>query len=105
MFMDQNMRYVLILGRLATLNKKNWADYEQVFSCFHEQIKCCFFLKVAKNFFFELFLAKSRLNIHNQLCIAVIETPPCATSTVNILESVHFWGGLWAHFPGVADTL
>jgi hypothetical protein len=44
-FMDQNMRYVLILGRLATLNKKNWADYEQVFSCFHEQIKCLFFLK------------------------------------------------------------
>ena len=22
--------------------------------------------------------------------------------TVDILEIVHFWGGFWAHFPGVA---
>ena len=38
--MEQNMRFVLILGRLEVL-KKNWADYEQllrpVFSCFHGQ--------------------------------------------------------------------
>ena len=29
---------------------------------------------------FDFFLAKNRLNIHNQLCIALLETPPCATS-------------------------
>ena len=46
--MEQNMRFVLILGRLAVL-KKNWADYEQllrlVFSCFHGQKKMLIFLK------------------------------------------------------------
>ena len=25
-------------------------------------------------------LAKNMLNIHNQLCLALLETPPCATS-------------------------
>ena len=39
--MEQNMRFVLILGRLAILKKKIWADCEQllraVFSCFQGQ--------------------------------------------------------------------
>ena len=30
--------------------------------------------------FFNFCLAKNRLNIHNQLCIVLLETPPCATS-------------------------
>ena len=37
-FMEQNRRFGLILGLLATLKTKFWADYEQllsaVFSCF-----------------------------------------------------------------------
>ena len=44
-FMEQKMRFGLILGRLAILKKKIGADYEQllraVFLCFHE----IFFLK------------------------------------------------------------
>ena len=28
-------------------------------------------------------MAKNRLNIHNQLHIALLETPPCATSIMN----------------------
>ena len=43
-FMEQSMRFGLILGRLAILKKKFWADYEQLlgrfFSCFHWQNKC-----------------------------------------------------------------
>jgi hypothetical protein len=39
--MEQNMRFVLILGRLAILKQKFMADYEQllrpVCSCFHGQ--------------------------------------------------------------------
>ena len=39
-FMEQDIRFGLILGLLAIL-KKNWANYEQhwrpVFSCFREQ--------------------------------------------------------------------
>ena len=31
-------------------------------------------------FFLNFFLAKNRLNIHNQLCIGLLETPLCATS-------------------------
>ena len=41
-FMEQKMRFGLVLGWLAVL-KKNWANYEQmsraVFSCFQEQKK------------------------------------------------------------------
>ena len=41
-FIEQELRFGLDLGRLA-LQKKIWADYEQllrpVFSCFHEQKK------------------------------------------------------------------
>ena len=50
--MEQNMRFGLILGRLAMLKKKLGADYEQlltlraVFHCFHGQKKnLIFFLK------------------------------------------------------------
>ena len=39
--MEQNMRFGLILGRLAILKKNGWADYEHllrvVFSCFQGQ--------------------------------------------------------------------
>jgi len=49
-FMEQNMRFGLILGRLSILKKKNWANYEQllrlVFSCFRGQKNMLnFFLK------------------------------------------------------------
>ena len=41
-FIEQKMRFGLVLGQLAIL-KKNWANYEQllrpVFSCFHGQKK------------------------------------------------------------------
>ena len=41
--MEKNMRFGLILGQLAILEKKVWADYEQIlrafFSCFHTQKK------------------------------------------------------------------
>ena len=48
-FMEQKMWFGLVLGRLAILKKKVWADYEQllrtVFSCFRVQNfffwKCC----------------------------------------------------------------
>ena len=30
--------------------------------------------------FFEFWGAQNRLNIHNQLCLALLKTPPCATS-------------------------
>ena len=43
-----------------------------------KQISC--FYKIYFLFFKKIILAKHRLNIHNQLCIAVRETPPCATS-------------------------
>ena len=47
--MEQKMRFELVLGRLAILKKKIWADYEQlltaVFSCFHGQKKFKIFLK------------------------------------------------------------
>ena len=39
-----------------------------------------FFKNVVAVFFFDFFLAKNRLNIHNQLCIALLETLSCATS-------------------------
>ena len=39
--MEQNVRFGLILGRLAMLKIKNWANYEQLlrafFSCFQGQ--------------------------------------------------------------------
>ena len=51
-------------GPIGNTEKKIWTDYEQLlregFSTFGG--------------------AKKNLNIHNQLCIAVLETPPCATS-------------------------
>ena len=31
-------------------------------------------------FLFWILFAQNRLNIHNQLCFALLETPPCATS-------------------------
>ena len=41
--MEKKMRFGLDLGRLATMKKKFWADYEQllraVVSCFHGQKK------------------------------------------------------------------
>ena len=41
--MEQELRFGLDLGRLVVLEKKVWADYEQllevVFSCFQEQKK------------------------------------------------------------------
>jgi hypothetical protein len=40
-FMEQKMRFWLVLGRLAILKKELWANYEQllrvVFSCFQGQ--------------------------------------------------------------------
>ena len=48
-FMEQKMRFGLILGQLAILNKTIWANYEQllreVFSCFQGQKMFSFFLK------------------------------------------------------------
>ena len=42
-FMEQELRFGLDLGRLAVLKKRVWADYEQllrvVFSCFQGQKK------------------------------------------------------------------
>ena len=92
-FMEQKLRFWLDFGNSE---KKNWANYEQVlraiYSCFRRQKKRLFFLKhcsvhtkkLHNNFFlkifFEYFLAKDMLNIHYQLCIALLETPPCATS-------------------------
>ena len=91
--MEQNRIFGLILGQLAIL-KKNWADYEQllrsVFSCFQGQF--FFFFKLSSvrtkklhdimisllNFFlifFKHFFGKNRLNIHNQLCIALLDIP------------------------------
>ena len=47
--MEQKMRFVLVLGGLAILKKKCWANYERrsraVFSCFHGQKIGLFFLK------------------------------------------------------------
>ena len=41
--MEQELRFGLVLGRLAVLKKRVWADYEQllrvVFSCFQGQKK------------------------------------------------------------------
>ena len=48
LFLEQNMRFALISGRLAIL-KKRWANYEQLlrldFSCFNGQ-KIFFFLNI-----------------------------------------------------------
>ena len=58
-FIEQKMRFGLILGRLSIQKKKkkkneNWADYEQllraVFSCFHEQKKSTFLGVIARLF-------------------------------------------------------
>ena len=98
--MERNLRFVLILGRLATLKNKIGADYEQVlrpaFSCFRGQKKvlelkkkyCSIHTKMHNIFFYQkmgffliflIFFAKNRLDIHNQLCIVLLEIPPYAT--------------------------
>ena len=45
--MEQRLRFGLVLGRMALLKIKFWADYEQllraVFSCFHRQKNLIFF--------------------------------------------------------------
>ena len=43
---------------------------------------CFIYVWVFYNSFFQIkiFLAQNRLNIQNQLCVAILETPPCATS-------------------------
>jgi hypothetical protein len=73
--MDQSMRFGLVLGRLAILKKKIWADYEQLlrvlFSCFHVQkskiffenivvsaLKSCILSRLSNSF-----LAENRLNL------------------------------------------
>ena len=71
-FMEQRMRFGLVLGQLAILKKRLGANYEKllrvVFSCFQG-------LKINS----ECFLKYCRLDIHNQLCIALLKIPPCET--------------------------
>ena len=75
------------LGQLLT-------TFQGSFSCFQGQflfilsiivptLKSCkhnISLYIIFETFLNLFLAQNRLNIHNQLCHALLETPPCATS-------------------------
>ena len=89
-FMEQNMRFGLILGRLAMLKKKSWgADYEQLLmaisSCFQGQNKIYIYFKyrsvctkkLHNIYYFDFFWQKDKLNIHNQLCSALLKTPLC----------------------------
>ena len=70
-----------------------WAIFEGGFFMFSWAKKCLktFFknivlsplkscIKSLLQNFFLIFLAQNRLNVHNQLCIAVLYTPLCATS-------------------------
>ena len=50
--------------------------FDQLKSC----IICIFFMEVFFYIFLNFFLAKNRLNVYNQLCIALLETPPRANS-------------------------
>ena len=93
-FMGQKMRFGLVSGRWLYW-KKIGADYEQllrvIFQVFREvlfnycsvskklhKIK----LRKPKKKLFEIYLVinLNRLNILNQLCIALLKIPPCATS-------------------------
>ena len=89
-FMEHNMRFRLILGQVAILKKKIepimcnfWSRFFKVFmGNFFFFKHCSVHTKKLHNisYIFYSFLAKNRLNIHNQLCIAPQETPFCATS-------------------------
>ena len=46
------------------------------------------------NFFLNFFLAQNRLNIHNQLCTVLLETPPIYPKTYD-LGNFTFKGGQW----------
>ena len=104
--MEQKMRFGLILGRLAILKKKLgqlWLTFEASFFMFSWaknnvnflKKHCSVCTKKLHNFsfikkvliLFWFFLAKNMLNIRNQLCIALLDTPPCATSM--------YWLWLW----------
>ena len=69
-------------GPVGNTEKKNWADYEQLlrpfFSCFRGQKNHCIL--------FNFFLAKNRLNIHNQFCIALLYT---SLGNFYIMTQVH----------------
>ena len=96
--MEQKMWFWLELGWLAVLKKNFGPILRAFFSCFHEKkmlknfvvsaLKSCIksllqiFFWIFFWFFLKLFLAQNRLNIHNQLCIALLETPPCATLAI-----------------------
>ena len=85
-FMEQNMRFALILGRLAIL-KKRWTNYEQLlrldFSCFYGQF---FFLKKHRSFrtksciiYLLIFFGKKLAN-YSQLIVYCSTRDTCATS-------------------------
>jgi hypothetical protein len=59
-FMEQNMRFGLILGRLAILKKKFWADYDQLLGPF-------FFIFSLANKMFKFFEKNCR--VQNENCI------------------------------------
>ena len=89
-FMEQSMRFGLILGRLAILKKKSfgpimsnfWGGFF-MFSLAKQMLKffekhCSFHTKMLRNIFFiEIFFlnffGKNWLNIHNQFCIALLQ--------------------------------
>ena len=48
-------------------------------SVYTKKLHNIFFLEYFFNFVW-FFWAKNRLNIHNQLCITLLDTPPCTTS-------------------------
>ena len=76
-----------IFGPVKNAEKKNlgrlWTTFEGIF-CF--KLSLAFVLKGCIRsllyIFFIFFLDQNRLNIHNQLCLGLLETPFCATSIV-----------------------
>ena len=85
--MEDNMRFGLILGRLE-ISKNKIRPIMSNFCYFlfknivASALKSCIMslLKFLSEFFL-FFLAKNRINIYNKLlCIALLETSPCATS-------------------------
>ena len=80
--MEQKLRFGMDLGRLAILTKKlglimsnSWGRLFHVFVGNFFALKSC--IITFYNFFYTFL---NRLNIHNQLCIALLETLPRATS-------------------------